>query len=201
MDAAALLQSRGWRGKGHSLDKTGKGIKRPLLISIKQDQFGIGKKKQAHKTDDQWWLRAFDQSLQTFGTEEKSMLDDVRAQGVKSGGLYGWFVKGETIEGTISTPHDTSGDSSSAETPVVVVDCSESKKRKRDKEGKTDAVKKAKKSKADKEAKQQKKARKGDTGGWRRNRIGEEAEEELEEGEVPNSTPDRRQRHRHDRRI
>jgi nucleolar protein TMA23 len=68
MDARAYLQRQGWRGSGHSLDKHDRGIKKPLLISHKQDTMGLGTKKAAHKTDDQWWMRAFDESLKNIGT-------------------------------------------------------------------------------------------------------------------------------------
>lgn len=68
MDAIAYLKGQGWRGDGHSLDKRGLGIKKPLLITHKQDQLGLGKKKAAHNLSDQWWMRAFDDSLKTLGT-------------------------------------------------------------------------------------------------------------------------------------
>jgi hypothetical protein len=68
MNAEAYLRKQGWQGSGHSLDSTGRGIKKPLLISHKQDQLGLGKKKAAHTTDDQWWMRAFDASLKTIGS-------------------------------------------------------------------------------------------------------------------------------------
>jgi hypothetical protein len=68
MNAEAYLRKQGWQGSGHSLDSTGRGIKKPLLISHKQDQLGLGKKKAAHTTDDQWWMRAFDASLQSIGS-------------------------------------------------------------------------------------------------------------------------------------
>ena len=68
MNADAYLRKQGWKGSGHSLDMTGRGIKKPLLIAHKQDQLGLGKKKAAYTTDDQWWMRAFDQSLQSIGT-------------------------------------------------------------------------------------------------------------------------------------
>jgi hypothetical protein len=71
MDANALLRKQGWKGSGHSLDTTGRGIKKPLLIAHKQDQLGLGEKKAAWKTDDHWWMRAFDESLQNIGTGQK----------------------------------------------------------------------------------------------------------------------------------
>ena len=44
MDANAYLRKQGWKGSGHSLDGYGRGIKKPLLITHKQDQLGLGKK-------------------------------------------------------------------------------------------------------------------------------------------------------------
>src|SRR4051812_9627361 len=55
MNAESYLRKQGWKGSGHSLDSTGRGIKKPLLIAHKQDQLGLGKKKAAWTTDDQWW--------------------------------------------------------------------------------------------------------------------------------------------------
>lgn len=71
MNAEAYLRKQGWQGSGHSLDLTGRGIKKPLLIAHKQDQLGLGKKKAAYTTDDQWWMRAFDESLQNIGTGQE----------------------------------------------------------------------------------------------------------------------------------
>jgi nucleolar protein TMA23 len=71
MNAESYLRKQGWKGSGHSLDSTGRGIKKPLLIAHKQDQLGLGKKKAAYTTDDQWWMRAFDQSLQSIGTGQE----------------------------------------------------------------------------------------------------------------------------------
>ncbi|KAG9188590.1 hypothetical protein G6011_07295 [Alternaria panax] len=149
MNAEAYLRKQGWQGSGHSLDQTGRGIKKPLLIAHKNDQLGLGKKKAAHTTDDQWWLRAFDQSLQSIGTGKDSTLDQIRTQGIYRGGLYGFFVKGEMIGGTIgdssatttdvsnpasgtSTP-PTSASASDTEAPAPTKDTSDRKnKRKRD---------------------------------------------------------------------
>ncbi|KAI4921306.1 hypothetical protein J4E85_008651 [Alternaria conjuncta] len=158
MNAEAYLRKQGWQGSGHSLDKTGRGIKKPLLIAHKNDQLGLGKKKQAHTTDDQWWLRAFDQSLQSIGTGKDSTLDQIRTQGIYRGGLYGFFVKGEMIGGTIgessATTTDASNPASGASTPPTSASDTETpaptkeksdkkKKRKRD-EGDASVSKKAK---------------------------------------------------------
>jgi nucleolar protein TMA23 len=68
MDAAEHLKRYGWRGIGHSLDLQGKGLKRPLLYSHKTDQRGLGNKI---TVSDQWWMKAFDESLKNFGTGKK----------------------------------------------------------------------------------------------------------------------------------
>ncbi|KAH9880609.1 hypothetical protein IAQ61_000903 [Plenodomus lingam] len=107
MNADAYLRKQGWKGSGHSLDSTGRGIKKPLLITHKQDQLGLGKKKAAYTTDDQWWMRAYDQSLQSIGTGK-----EIRTQGINRGGLYGFFVKGEAIQGTIEDSSATTTDAS-----------------------------------------------------------------------------------------
>lgn len=103
MDPQGLLIRQGWRGTGHSLDTSNRGIVKPLLISHKLDTLGLGKKRAAHTTDDQWWMRAFDESLRNIGTGKgaETTLSSIRAKGVKSGGLYGFFVKGEGLTGTI----------------------------------------------------------------------------------------------------
>ncbi|KAG0651461.1 hypothetical protein D0Z07_2054 [Hyphodiscus hymeniophilus] len=121
MDAHALLTSQGWRGKGHSLHPTSDttGLSRPLLVSQKQNNLGVGKKQ--HKTSDMWWMNAFDKSLQGLDTSEQGKviqtitsggLDMVVKGGGKwvgsSGGLYASFVRGEGLGGTL-TPDTTEG--------------------------------------------------------------------------------------------
>lgn len=121
MNADAYLRKQGWKGSGHSLDSTGRGIKKPLLIAHKQDQLGLGKKKAAYTTDDQWWMRAFDQSLQSIGTGKESTLSQIRTQGINRGGLYGFFVRGEAIAGTIddNSATDSSLPPSGTSTPLT----------------------------------------------------------------------------------
>ena len=114
MDAHAVLTSHGWRGKGHSLHPTSDtaGLSRPILVSQKQNNLGVGKKQ--HKTSDMWWMNAFDKSLQALDTSEPGKvvqtitsgnLDMVVKAGGRwvgtSGGLYTSFVKGEALGGTI----------------------------------------------------------------------------------------------------
>ncbi|KAK4943844.1 hypothetical protein LTR66_014567 [Elasticomyces elasticus] len=135
MDTTAYLKKQGWKGLGHSLNPNDPnlGLKRPLLISKKVDVLGLGIKKHDVLAD-QWWMRAFDSSLKALGTGERSTLSSVRTQGVKKGGLYGFFVKGEGVPGTLpNTPEMTSGVSTPLEEHTVPI---KSKKRKR----KEDAV-------------------------------------------------------------
>ncbi|KAJ4366203.1 hypothetical protein N0V83_007838 [Neocucurbitaria cava] len=170
MNADAYLRKQGWKGSGHSLDTTGRGIKKPLLITHKQDQMGLGKKKAAHTTDDQWWMRAFDQSLQSIGTGKESTLSQIRTQGINRGGLYGFFVKGEAIAGTIedesATTTDASIPASGASTPPTSASDTETpaqtsnktvkdKKRKRDGKDVSGGGKKAKAVSAKVEGKEQ----------------------------------------------
>jgi len=101
MDTEAYLRKHGWQGTGHSLHPTKThAIKRPLLISKKIDVLGLGIKKN-DAVSDQWWMRAFDASLKDFGTGGKGLLSSVKEHGIKRGGLYGRFIKGEGVPGTI----------------------------------------------------------------------------------------------------
>ncbi|KAF2483426.1 hypothetical protein BDY17DRAFT_297414 [Neohortaea acidophila] len=108
MDASAYLKRHGWRGDGHSLDHTNRGIKKPLLVSQKVDVLGLGKDKHG-PVSDQWWLRAFDQGLKNFGTGQQSVLASVQQHGINRGGLYGRFVQGERFEGSIGHSAESSG--------------------------------------------------------------------------------------------
>ncbi|TKA76825.1 hypothetical protein B0A55_04641 [Friedmanniomyces simplex] len=105
MDVKSYLRKQGWLGDGHSLDHTGKGIKKPLLVSKKVDVLGVGLNKHA-AVSDQWWLRAYDQGLKDFGTGKENLLGQVQKHGINRGGLYGRFVKGEAVPGTIGTSAD-----------------------------------------------------------------------------------------------
>ena len=116
MDAKSYLMRHGWGGTGTSLhpDKS-HALKKPLLISKKVDVLGVGLNKN-DAISDQWWMRAFDASLKDFGTGNKGLLGSVKEHGVKRGGLYGRFVKGEGVPGTIGA--GVSG----ATVPVLVLD-------------------------------------------------------------------------------
>ncbi|KAH0536507.1 hypothetical protein FGG08_006632 [Glutinoglossum americanum] len=112
MDTARYLKSQGWLGTGHPLS-AGRGLPRPLLVSQKLDARGLGK-KQNHA--DQWWARAFDNSLEGLevqqgnigadGTSEVTVTQREKGGLLESlvsgkGALYSMFVKGEGLVGTI----------------------------------------------------------------------------------------------------
>lgn len=117
MDTAAYLTSQGWAGHGHGLHHSGRGIIKPIAVSQKNNVLGVGKKKHdAHA--DQWWARAFDETLKGInatkdsatGTTEGLVVTGAAKQagskmrwGVHSvgNGLYSCFVKGEGLGGTL----------------------------------------------------------------------------------------------------
>jgi nucleolar protein TMA23 len=128
MDAHAHLLSLGWAGPGHSLDSrphkgrrglaydpkqvhnTGNGLIKPLLISQKKNTFGIGKKAHEPAAGNEWWLKGFETALSNVGKSESERTSGTAtpelgrpANGYagKHIGLYGFFVKGGEMEGTI----------------------------------------------------------------------------------------------------
>ena len=113
MDAAAYLTSHGWRGHGHALHRSGRGITKPVHISQKADVLGVGK-KQHDAYADQWWARAFDDTLKGLSmtankvTEKvasdaqvSQIIGKVEPKWIGQGGLYSNFVKGESLLGTL----------------------------------------------------------------------------------------------------
>lgn len=122
MDTAAYLTSQGWQGSGHALHHSGRGITKPIHISQKTNVLGVGKKQHdAHA--DQWWARAFDDTLKALNTtknEETGKTEGIifgsgaqalqmvgigGAKWVGQGGLYSNFVRGESLSGTL-TPEE-----------------------------------------------------------------------------------------------
>jgi nucleolar protein TMA23 len=117
MDSSAYLTKHGWLGTGHSLDPKGHGITKPLHLSGKFDLHGLGKRKHdAHA--DQWWARMFDSTLKELrlGEQEPRAHPEalVKVSGERDcdglsqpfGGasaLYGRFVKGGSLAGTIES--------------------------------------------------------------------------------------------------
>ncbi|CAD0021673.1 unnamed protein product [Aureobasidium pullulans] len=120
------------------------GLRKPLLVSKKVDVLGIGINK-ADVIQGQWWLKAFDSSLKDFGTGKKSILANVKEQGIKRGGLYGRFVQGEGVPGTIGMVDPKVAALASAVLPATGV----KRKAEDDDEDKAEK-KKAKKEKKDK---------------------------------------------------
>ena len=131
MDAHAHLLSLGWAGPGHSLDSrpslqhkgrrglaydpsqnnhTGRGLVKPLLVSQKKNGFGIGKKAYEPAAGNEWWLKGFENALSNIGKNSNSDATSGAAtpdtgstssyRG-KHNGLYGFFVKGQQMEGTM----------------------------------------------------------------------------------------------------
>lgn len=122
MNASAYLTNQGWRGEGHALHHSGRGITKPIHIPQKANVLGVGKKKHdAHA--DQWWARAFDDTLKglnapkneaTGKTQGVALGSDAQAlqrvgiggpKWVGQGSLYSNFVRGEGLSGTL-TPEE-----------------------------------------------------------------------------------------------
>lgn len=80
MNASAYLQAQGWRGSGFSLDRSNRGLSKPLLVSQKTDQTGLGTKR--HDFKDQWWTSAFDKSLKSLGTGASTVCKVEAGEGV-----------------------------------------------------------------------------------------------------------------------
>ena len=126
MDAHAHLLSLGWAGPGHSLDShphkgrhglaydprhvqsNGNGLVKPLLISQKKNTLGVGRKAHEPAAGNEWWLKGFEIALSNIGKSESERtsgtatpeLGAKRHEG-KHAGLYGFFVSGGEMEGTI----------------------------------------------------------------------------------------------------
>ncbi|TGO36318.1 hypothetical protein BHYA_0128g00050 [Botrytis hyacinthi] len=158
MNAHALLTSQGWRGTGHSLHHSSDtiGLSRPLLVSKKDNLLGVGKKM--HKTADMWWLNAFDASLKGLDTSKEGQVKVQEGGGLEmvvkggskwvggKGGLYSFFVRGETVGGTMD---DKEKEKKAMETIV-----------KEEKSGKGKGKDKKRKGEERKESKEERRARK-----------------------------------------
>jgi hypothetical protein len=131
MDAHAHLLSLGWAGPGHSLDSrpqaqhkgrrglaydpsqnnnTGRGLVKPLLVSQKRNTFGIGKKAHEPAAGNEWWLKGFENALSNIGKNKDSTAtsgtatpetESTSGYRGKHNGLYGFFVRGQQMEGTM----------------------------------------------------------------------------------------------------
>ncbi|KAL8737171.1 MAG: hypothetical protein Q9181_001960 [Wetmoreana brouardii] len=128
MDATTYLTRQGWRGAGHALHPSGHGIKQPLLVSKKTNSLGVGKK--AHDAHaDQWWSRAFDATLKSINGQDVAkeviqtsegnvtLVGSYSAKWTREGGLYGNFVRGEGLKGTIGAKQDMKKSGTGVERP------------------------------------------------------------------------------------
>jgi len=145
MNASALLTAQGWSGPSTPLNPhsatANTHITKPLLISQKKNTLGVGNNPLARYGQNQWWLRDFDETLKGIGRpkggkgdigEKKVVGGVLGAQGSVVGkGLYGWFVRGEVLEGTIK-------DSESERVSEVEKEERPRKKRRRQGERETD---------------------------------------------------------------
>ena len=134
MDAQAHLLSLGWAGPGHPLhpsaykqkgrsglafDPTAakttfsqktypsNGLIKPLLVSQKQGNLGVGRRAHEPQAGNEWWLKGFERALGDVGKSESERSSGtatpvtIPANSGKFGALYTFFVKGGEMEGTI----------------------------------------------------------------------------------------------------
>ena len=136
MDAKSHLQSLGWLGPGHALNshltshkgRGGLGLTKPLLISQKKNSFGVGKKAHEPPKGNEWWLKGFENALKgvgtdgsksasaaTSGTATPNLAGNASTYQGKHQGLYGFFVRGEKLEGTLGEEEDATSSRPSEE--------------------------------------------------------------------------------------
>lgn len=114
LDSRPSLKHKGRRGlaydPSHNNNNTGSGLVKPLLVSQKKNAFGIGKKAHEPAAGNEWWLKGFESALSKIGKRSDSEATSGTATpetGSTSGyrgkhnGLYGFFVRGQQMEGTM----------------------------------------------------------------------------------------------------
>jgi nucleolar protein TMA23 len=121
MDAQAYLIKHGWSGPGNPLNPnkrpgahSGLGLTRPLLVSRKANNHGVGKKTTKDPTN-QWWLRGFEDALKGVG-DDSFEANSARENNALTSELYRHFVRGEGLAGTLEgkdKKEDESGTSTS----------------------------------------------------------------------------------------
>ncbi|KAL4939500.1 hypothetical protein BDV06DRAFT_230982 [Aspergillus oleicola] len=108
MDAYAYLIKHGWSGPGNPLNpdrastRGGLGLTKPILVSRRSGNSGIGKTTTKDPTN-QWWLRGFEDALKGMGTDAgKGAGDNGASRGnALTSELYRFFVRGEVVPGTL----------------------------------------------------------------------------------------------------
>lgn len=119
LDSRPQLQHKGRRGLAYdpsnnnsnsNSNNNGRGLVKPLLVSQKKNSFGVGKRTHEPAAGNEWWLKGFENALSNIGKNNSSGATSGTAtpespstavDGGKHSGLYGFFVKGQQMEGTI----------------------------------------------------------------------------------------------------
>ncbi|KAI9368094.1 hypothetical protein BJX61DRAFT_241927 [Aspergillus egyptiacus] len=116
MDAYAYLIRHGWSGPGNPLNpdrastRGGLGLTKPLLISRRQGNAGVGNKTTKDPTN-QWWLRGFEDALKSVGSEAAEGGNSGVGKGnALTSELYRHFVRGEVVPGTLGGSQDKGKD-------------------------------------------------------------------------------------------
>ena len=136
LDSRPRLQHKGRRGLAYDPSlhsNTGRGLVKPLLISQKKNSFGIGRKIHEPAAGNDWWLKGFEDALSNIGkntasetsgtaTPERPTASISNYRG-KHAGLYGFFVQGQQIEGTIDE-HDGTVNKSKRKSDIIDQDSS-----------------------------------------------------------------------------
>ena len=89
--------------------QSGHGLVKPLLISQRHTRHGIGKKTHEPQSGNEWWLKGFATALNNIGKSESERTSaatsgtstPVGTHSGKHGGLYGYFVKGQLMQGSL----------------------------------------------------------------------------------------------------
>jgi nucleolar protein TMA23 len=138
MNARSILESYGWGGPGHPLHPNAyqqkghrglaydpnvlpstafasSGLIKPLLVSKKQGNLGVGRKAHEPQAGNEWWLKGFEKALSDVGKSESERSSGVStpvaatpAAAGKFGALYTYFVSGGKIAGSLEED-DTNG--------------------------------------------------------------------------------------------
>ena len=150
MDAQAYLIKHGWSGPGNPLNPnkrpgahSGLGLTRPLLVSRKANNHGVGKKTTKDPTN-QWWLRGFEDALKGVGNDSFEATS-ARENNALTSELYRHFVRGDGLAGTLEGMEKNKKDESGTSTSTSTSTSSKSKrKRENEDEGERKARKLAK---------------------------------------------------------